>query len=68
MLRQIADYWAAQGYAPTVRDIMTGRGSASTDPVASMLRRLRDQGYVTWEPRTNRTLRLTPAGRQVLGE
>jgi DNA-binding IclR family transcriptional regulator len=44
-------------YAPTVREIASAIGM-SVEPTHHMLTVLRDRGYITWEPKITRTIRL----------
>ena len=44
-------------YAPTVREIASAIGM-SIEPTHHMLTVLKDRGYITWEPKITRTIRL----------
>lgn len=59
-LQSIIDYLSnrTEQYAPTVREIASAIGM-SVEPTHHMLTVLRDRGYITWEPKTARTIRLT---------
>ena len=49
---------AKNGYSPTVREIMVGRGVSSTAVIDYHLRRLRAHKRITWKPNTARTIRV----------
>ena len=51
---------ARDGYAPTVRELMTAMGLKSPDSVMFHLHKLREQGRVTWKDGLSRTLKVTP--------
>lgn len=50
----------ARGYPPTVREIGEAVGLASTSSVKAHLDTLYREGYITWEPKSPRTIRITP--------
>lgn len=54
VLDAIIEHRRQHGVAPTVRELAEATGSRSTQPVHQTLCRLRDKGYITWAPRTNR--------------
>ena len=60
ILRFIDSYWNEKGYAPSVRDICAALGFKSPATVAHYLRRMREQGFVEYEDRIPRTVRVMP--------
>ena len=58
MVGVIEGYWAQHNYAPTLREIATVMGYASTQPVAYHLGILREQGIVAYEDGKARTVRV----------
>lgn len=56
ILYAITTYWAAYGYAPSVRDLCTVV-SVTPSTMHGHLRRLRDKGLIAWEAGRVRTLR-----------
>lgn len=58
-------FMGANGIAPTVRDIMFILGGRSTSAVRYQLVKLKDAGYITFEYRRARTIKLLdhPMGR-----
>lgn len=67
VLREIAQLCDGMPYSPTVRELQEWLGMASTSVVMYHLEKLQALGLVTREPGLARTLRLTEAGRRVLG-
>ena len=55
------------GQAPSYRELMGVLGFSSLNAVADHMRLLKKKGLVTWEPHKARTLRLTPAGLDLVG-
>ncbi len=49
---------AAYGYPPTFREVGAHVGVRSPSTAQELLRALRDEGRVAWEPRQPRTLRV----------
>lgn len=47
-----------KGYSPSVRDIAKVSGRRSPATIQTFLNHLKTKGYVTWEPKQNRTLRV----------
>lgn len=66
VLRWIADSTESHGYAPTIREIGDALGIVSTNGVVDHLKALARKGAVTSSPIKSRTLRVTPAGQEVL--
>lgn len=58
VLRSLEAFWKERGIPPTIRDLQGRLGFESTNAVRDHLVALRRKGYVTWEPRTQRSLRL----------
>jgi len=57
-LEALVNYIDEHDYAPTIRELQELLGLASPAPVQDLLAKLRDKGYVTWDPGRGRTLRL----------
>lgn len=58
-------YVQNHGCSPSVRDIAAGLSTRHTTPVHYHLKKLKEAGYVTWEPNKQRTLALTAAGKKL---
>lgn len=58
ILTFVADYWKAQGYAPTVREIGKAVGLSSPSTVHAHLAELRAQGRLAADPNRPRTIRV----------
>lgn len=56
----IAQFTAAYGYPPSIREIMPRVGLASTSAVDHHLRKLVREGRIEYSPRTSRSLRVLP--------
>ena len=60
----ISELTKAHGYAPTIRELQAAIKARSPNAVAQKLKYLRRKGWVTWEPKQARTLRINaPAAR-----
>ncbi|OHX43438.1 hypothetical protein [Cytobacillus oceanisediminis] len=57
-LEVINQYVIKHNYPPAYRDIATMLGLKSSSTVCNILNKLRDKGYITWEPTQPRTLRV----------
>lgn len=59
--RQVLDaltkFHEQHGYCTTVRELCDQFGFSSPNAIYTHITRLRELGYVTWEPNTSRTLR-----------
>lgn len=66
ILRAIADFNAANGYAPTIRELCDLLGVSSTSSMAYHLRLLAEKGYLVRRERTSRGMYITDAGRKYL--
>ncbi|MGG0718651.1 transcriptional regulator [Robertmurraya massiliosenegalensis] len=58
ILITITGYMKTKGYAPSIREIAKLVKLASTSTVASHMEKLKEKGYLTWEPGQPRTLQL----------
>lgn len=58
VLSAIAEYMNNKGYAPSVREIGGIVHLASASTVYGHLEKLKEKGYITWEPTQPRTLRI----------
>lgn len=65
-LKEIAGFHQCNGYAPNLRELALAVGGASPHGASEMLIRLSRKGFVTFEPRIARTVRLTPRGLEQL--
>lgn len=68
ILRYIAEYSKAHGWAPTVREIGKGVGISSTSTVSGYLHRLSKKKLITLHPRSPRAIRLTDLGEKTVGK
>lgn len=62
VLKFVATFTSAYGFAPSVRDIAAYFELASTNTIAGHLSALKKKGYVDSVPKQARTLRLTRRG------
>lgn len=67
ILRWVAGFIADKGFPPTRRDICRGFEFASPNAAQIYMTQLRKRGLVTYTERASRTLRLTPAGLELIG-
>ena len=58
ILQFIRDYWAEHNHGPSIRDVGTGVGLASTSAVTYQLERMRSAGLIEQDPLLARTIRL----------
>ena len=58
----VADFIDLKGYSPSVREICKLSGRKSPATVQDHLTSLKKKGYVAWEPKQNRTLRVVNRG------
>ena len=58
VLNSLAAFWQERQIPPTVRDLTTRLGFESTNAVRGHLEALRRKGYVTWEPKVQRSIRI----------
>lgn len=63
VLETIAEFVAARGMPPTVRDLQIALEYRSTYTITCHLRALAKKGYIEVIPRISRGLRLTEKGR-----
>jgi len=66
ILAFIRDYALAHGYPPTMREIASTHGIASTQGVSDHIKALLRKGLLTTVPANPRTMTLTDAGRGAL--
>jgi SOS-response transcriptional repressor LexA len=57
ILEAIEDHWAIRGYAPSYRELATSTGLKSASSVAEIVRRLEDDGLVTYKKDRKRTIK-----------
>lgn len=67
ILEYIHEQVSDRGYPPTVREICTATGLASTSTVHGHLSRLEDQGYIVRDPAKPRAIEVTKRGLDKLG-
>lgn len=66
-LEVIVAFHLEHGYAPTLTEIGQRMGISAKSTVLALLWYGRDAGCVTWVPNSERTLVVTPEGRELLG-
>ncbi|MCM3242673.1 transcriptional regulator [Cytobacillus oceanisediminis] len=57
-LEAINQYIIKHNYPPAFRDLAEMLGLKSSSTVSELLHKLRDKGYISWEPTQPRTLRI----------
>lgn len=67
ILRWVAGFIADKGFPPTRRDICRGFEFSSPNAAQLYMTQLKRRGLVTYTERASRTLRLTPAGLELIG-
>lgn len=58
VLLAIEQFINDKGFAPTVREIRDAVHLASSSTAHGYMERLKEKGYITWEPSMPRTLRI----------
>lgn len=58
VLDAIITFTQENNYSPTVREIGSMIGSKSPSTVQVLLKKLKRKGFVTWEPKIPRTIRI----------
>jgi repressor LexA len=58
ILNMISEFIMKRGYSPSYRDIAKSVKLASPSTVVGHLEKLKEKGYVTWEPGCPRTLQI----------
>lgn len=58
LLEFLRSYTERRGYPPSTREMTEALGFRSVESIHRLLRTLREDGKVTWEPRKARTLRI----------
>ena len=58
LFKWIKVYIKQHGYAPTIREIVDGLGYSSTSTALYGVRRLKENGYITFEENRSRTIRV----------
>jgi len=56
----IAEFWAANGYAPTVREVASGTGLRTPSAAYYHLVLLEQAGHLQWKTAIARSLRVVP--------
>jgi len=55
---KLCQFIEKEGYVPSYRQLMMELGLSSTSTIKGHLDRLKDKGYITWEPGQPRTLKI----------
>ena len=58
VLRYIIQFKQTNGYSPTVREIANGINTSSIPHVSAMLDDLSTEGYISFKPKSPRTIRV----------
>lgn len=58
LLDYLRVYTDSRGYPPSTREMTAALGFRSVESIHRLLRVLKEDGKVTWEPRKARTLRI----------
>lgn len=58
VLEAINQYINKHNYPPAFRDIADMLGIKSSSTISDLLHKLKDKGYISWEPTQPRTLRI----------
>lgn len=58
LLEIINDYYDEKGYAPSYREIAKRMSISSSSTIQGHLDKLKEKGFVTWEPGQPRTLKV----------
>ena len=56
VLRYITRFKEVNGYSPNVREIAAGINTHSLNHVQTMLEQLKDKGYISYKPKSSRTI------------
>lgn len=56
VLSYVIRFKEVNGYSPNVREIARGINTNSLNHVQAMLEDLRDKGYITYKPKSTRTI------------
>lgn len=68
ILRFIDDYHAANGYAPSLREISDGLGMGSISSCTWQVRRMQEKDLISRRENVARTIALTAKGEEMIGE
>ncbi|USK46364.1 transcriptional regulator [Cytobacillus oceanisediminis] len=58
VLEAISEYINKHNYPPAFRDIADMLGIKSSSTISDLLLKLKNKGYISWEPTQPRTLRI----------
>lgn len=58
VLEAISEYINKHNYPPAFRDIAAMLGIKSSSTISDLLHKLKNKGYISWEPTQPRTLRI----------
>lgn len=58
VLEAISEYINKHNYPPAFRDIADMLGIKSSSTISDLLHKLKNKGYISWEPTQPRTLRI----------
>lgn len=56
----IKDYWMTYGFAPSYEAICVGVGIRSKGNVSAIVKRLRERGFIEYQPKRARSIRVLP--------
>lgn len=58
LIKFIEEFVSQNGYSPTIKEIQRGLNLRSPSSVQVKLSSLKKQGFVTWNPKSARTLKI----------
>lgn len=64
-VRYILSHTKEKGYPPTMRQIASAIGVSSSSSVWKLLHHCRDEGFVDFEDRIFRSIRVLPEGKKI---
>jgi SOS-response transcriptional repressor LexA len=66
VLSTISHYIETHGYAPSFREVGEILNLTSSATIYSHMEKLKEKGYITWEPAQPRTLRILKTASQIM--
>lgn len=66
ILAAVRSYTEEHGFCPSIRDLAREVGIKSPSAMKYRVDRLRENGYLSYDPKIPRTIRLTEKGRKCL--
>jgi repressor LexA len=64
ILSIINDYWKKYNYSPTIREIAKKASVTSTSTVLKYLNKLQENGFIEWQQKTPRAIKVINCQRQ----